>query len=155
MKILFVIVSLLLSASVIAQPGQSLTADDINARVQSQNDTTYIVNFWATWCSPCLKELPAFDTLATTTKNEKVKIMLVSVDYKTQLPALEKFLQKNKVGNEVFLLAGSSEQEYIDKIDKTWSGAIPATLMVKNGKRKFFEKDFTYPDLLKEYHNIQ
>jgi hypothetical protein len=43
---------------------------------------------------------------------------------------------------------------YINRVDSNWSGGLPATLIIKNGKRKFFENDFTYEELLSEYKNF-
>jgi thiol-disulfide isomerase/thioredoxin len=133
-----------------------LTIDQLNSRLASGRDTTYIINFWATWCVPCLKELPAFEKLYETNKTDKLKILLVSVDV---IPvgsrSLPRFIKKRKLQNEVWLLNEKHDQSFIDRVDSTWSGAIPATLLVKKEKRRFFEKDFTYPELLTEYHNIQ
>jgi thiol-disulfide isomerase/thioredoxin len=58
--------------------------NDLLNRIKN-NDTTYIVNFWATWCKPCVQELPAFDSLLTITKNSRTKIILVSLDFKEDI----------------------------------------------------------------------
>ncbi len=60
-----------------------------------------------------------------------------------------------KLKNEIFLLNDTSQQEYIDRIDESWSGALPATLFVKGKNRKFYEHEFTYNDLLKAYNSIK
>ena len=133
-----------------------LTLDQLNTRIADGMDTTYIVNFWATWCVPCLKELPAFETLHTKYKNEKMKILLVSVDDSTQAArSLTAFVKKRNLKNEVWWLHERSQQMFIDRIDPNWSGAIPATLMIKGKQRRFFEKDFTYPELITEYQHLQ
>lgn len=63
---------------------QLINIDQLNQRVQDGKDTTFIINFWATWCLPCIKELPNFEKLNNTYQSEKLKIMLVSVDFKSK-----------------------------------------------------------------------
>src|SRR5690606_6809447 len=48
---------------------------------QKKNDSIYVINFWATWCKPCIKELPAFEKIASEYADKKVKVLLVSLDF--------------------------------------------------------------------------
>src|SRR5476651_2719937 len=116
-------------------------------------DTVYIVNFWATWCGPCVAELPNFDKLQQTYKGQPVKVLLVSMDFKSKLNTVKAFAKSNKIMSEVCLADKPSEQVFIDQIDKSWSGALPGTMIVnaKKGIRKFYEKEFTYDELNKLY----
>lgn len=144
------------SISAYSQNVKLLTIDQLNERVQTGKDTTYVVNFWATWCAPCIKELPHFEKLAADYKAEKLKVLLVSVDFKSKLSSnVIPFVKRKNLKNEVFLLNESSPQEYIDRIDPSWSGSIPATLFIKGEKRKFAESEFTYEQLLTEYKNCK
>src|SRR6476469_2154954 len=82
---------LLLTALLLwAMPGRAqrvavIKFADLQQRLSRQNDTTYVVNFWATWCAPCIKELPLFEQLGTAQAGKKVKVLLVSLDYASQL----------------------------------------------------------------------
>jgi thiol-disulfide isomerase/thioredoxin len=139
-----------------AQQIDLITVDQLYSRINSGPDSTYIINFWATWCTPCVKELPDFEKLNEQYKTEKLKVLLVNMDYKSKLNnSVLPFIKKNGIKNEVFLLNESDPQVYINRIDTSWSGALPATLMVKERKRKFFEKDFTYAELVEEYKNFK
>ncbi|MCM0667457.1 MULTISPECIES: TlpA disulfide reductase family protein [Flavobacterium] len=132
-----------------------LNINQLNERIKNGKDSTYVVNFWATWCAPCIKELPHFEKLGAEHKSEKVAVLLVSLDFKSKLQSnVIPFVKRKNLKNEVFLLNESNPQEFIDRIDPSWSGSIPATLFIKNDKRKFVESEFTYEQLLTEYKKL-
>ncbi|WP_338839880.1 TlpA disulfide reductase family protein [Flavobacterium ginsenosidimutans] len=132
-----------------------LNINQLNERIKNGKDSTYVVNFWATWCAPCIKELPHFEKLGAEHKSEKVAVLLVSLDFKSKLESnVIPFVKRKNLQNEVFLLNESNPQEFIDRIDPSWSGSIPATLFIKNDKRKFIESEFTYEQLLTEYKKL-
>ena len=153
---LILLIFLLTASSGFGQRVELITVDRLHERIKQGKDTTYIVNFWATWCAPCIKELPHFEKLQQEKSPEKLKVLLVSLDFKDRLEkSVVPFVKKRRLKNEVFLLDETDEQVFIEKIDKTWTGAIPATLFIKGDKRKFLEKEFTYPSLLTEYQNFK
>lgn len=120
--------------------------------VLSDANTTYVVNFWATWCAPCVKELPHFEQLNS--ENKKVKVVLVSLDFKNQYEAkLLPFLKKKDIKSEVVLLTDKDYNTWLPAVDEDWSGSIPATLIIKNGKKVFVEKMFTSYEELNQYVN--
>ena len=152
---IFAFLLVVFSFSAYSQNVKLLNIDQLNERVKNGKDSTYVVNFWATWCAPCIKELPHFEKLQTAYKSDKVKVLLVSVDFKSKLSsAVVPFVKRKNIKNEVFLLNESSPQEYIDRIDPSWSGSIPATLFIKGNKRKFVESEFTYEQLVTEYKKL-
>lgn len=119
---------------------------DLLKRIYNGSDTTYIVNFWATWCKPCVAELPEFETFHQAHRGETVKVLLVTLDFREDLEKrVLPFLQKNNYSSEVILLDESNGNDFIDAIHSEWSGAIPATLITARDKRKntFFEKKIT------------
>lgn len=109
-------------------------------RTQQKNDTLYIVNFWATWCKPCIEELPYFEEAQRKFAGKKVKILLVSLDFRSDHARVEKFVTKKNLHNTVLLLDGGNPNVWIDKVDPKWSGAIPATVLYKAGKKVYFKE---------------
>lgn len=135
-----------------ASAQKSITAYDASAFLQrvSAPDTLYIVNFWATWCIPCVKELPAFDIIHDLYKGRPVKVLLLSFDFKEQYPArLESWVKKKKLHPEVAWFSESNPNEYIPKIAPEWEGALPATLLINNrtGKRIVLGREITADEL--------
>ena len=146
-----VIVLFLIFQNSFAQNVPVLKITDLKNRFENNSDTTYIVNFWATWCSPCVKELPDFDSISKVYMNTKVKVLLVTMDFKEDLKSkVIPFIIAKNLYSEVLLLDEVNGNYFIPKISDAWSGAIPATLILnqKNNFRHFFEKKLTF-DILK------
>ncbi len=141
------ILSVLLAA-VLGTSVPTVTLRDLEQRFAAGGDTTYVVNFWATWCKPCVAELPYFDNLARTTAGRPVVVLLVSLDRPAdKVTKVEPFLRARGYRCEMVLLNEQKPHLWIDRVDPSWSGAIPATLFVRGGKRSFHEQEFTQPTL--------
>ena len=133
-----------------------LSLDQLEDRFRQGRDTVYVVNFWATWCAPCIEELDHFEKLQQEYRNEPLKVLLVSTDFRSKLEtAVRPFVKRRNLKNEVFLLNEKSQAEYIDRVSTDWSGALPATLVVQPSRkvRKLYEKAFSYDELEKTYLN--
>jgi len=111
------------------------------------DDKVYVVNFWATWCAPCIKELPYFEQLNKNYENE-LDVILISLDFpKNYDSKLKPFIQKHQLQSKVMALNDPDANTWIPKVDESWSGAIPATLIFNKNKRQFYEQTFTYEQL--------
>lgn len=131
---------------------------DLEKRIKNNSDTTYIVNFWATWCAPCVKELPDFDSISKVYKDKKIKVLLVTLDFQEDLKTkVLPFIKTKNIYSEVLLLDEVNGNYFIPKISDKWTGAIPATLII-NQKRNFnhfFEKKLTFEFLKNELVKIE
>ncbi len=127
--------------------GQVLKAvnyDELKSVVEKNDDVLYVVNFWATWCLPCVAELPGFmEVNAQFGSNPKFKMILVSLDHVKGLETTVKsFLAKKQITVDVYLLNDNKRMNvWIPAIDPGWSGAIPATVFYKNGRKLYFIED--------------
>lgn len=143
-------------SSVLAQPSAPpiQDADQIIARIKAPTGHLTVVNFWATWCKPCIKEMPYLEQLGASYANKGVKVLLVSNDLKDHIQTqLVPFMDRFKLKNEVVVIKQSNSTDWIDKFDPSWSGAVPATLLVDgNGKFvAFFEGEFPTYEALENF----
>lgn len=107
------------------------------------DDTIRVINFWATWCKPCVEELPYFKALNQDLSLKKTKVYLVSLDFKSQIEKrLIPFVEKNLSNSNVVAFVDPESNSWIPQINKEWSGAIPATFMSKGNESWFREGDF-------------
>lgn len=127
-----------------------LTFEELKPYLSAQDDLVHVINFWATWCAPCIKELPYFQELHDQYP-KKVKIVLVSLDFPKKIEdQLIPFIAKMNLTPEVVLLNDPNENQWIPKIDKNWSGALPATLIYNKGEKTFYEGSFSRETLFTE-----
>lgn len=126
--------------------------------IKKDNDTTYIVNFFAAWCAPCVKELPEFTAFAEQHKVEKMQLLFVSLDFKKDYEkSLTPLSKKLNLGQNVYLLDEKNPNNWIDKININWGGDIPATLFLNNEKHfsKLYNQSFTKELLFQTLKSIQ
>lgn len=136
--------SIIALGSLSAQKVQAISIQELLHRVANGRDTLYIVNFWATWCQPCVEELPLFDRSALPYNKSPYKILLVSLDFRNQLDKrLIPFIQKNHIREEVILMDESNPNKWVNLIDSTWSGAIPATKFYQSQNYIFHEGELS------------
>jgi thiol-disulfide isomerase/thioredoxin len=140
---------LFLSSAQAQIPLQSFT--EIEARLAQGKDTCYVVNFWATWCKPCVHELPYFDSLQA--QYPEIKVLLVSLDFVSKHDqVLIPFVAKKGIQSQVIHLNETEASSIINRVSSEWSGAIPATFIQQGSKpRKFYEQEFTYSSLENAY----
>ena len=116
--------------------------------LSTTSDKTYVVNFWATWCAPCVKELPYFEQMNSSYTDKNVEVILVSLDFPNKYESnLVPFIKNKNLKSKVVALNDPDSNSWIPQISEEWTGAIPATLIYNKDKRQFYEKSFTYDEL--------
>lgn len=129
--------------------------EDLYSKIDLSSDKTFVLNFWATWCSPCIKELPYFEKVNNDFKDKNVKVILVSLDFPSQVESkLIPYLAYNKIKSDVILLDDSKINNWVPKISKKWDGGIPATLIVNSSNYNFYAEPFEEEQLVSEINKV-
>lgn len=151
LKYLSIAMLLLLPSLAYSQEIKEYSPEDLPKRWEAA-DTVFVINFWATWCGPCVRELPEFDQLYKDNIERPVKVLMVSLDYKADMSyKVPNYLKRRAMKQEVVWLNEIYAREFLQKLDKKWRGSIPATLVVYKNKdyRQFIERSITAAELQK------
>lgn len=134
---------LLPASSLSAQSAKVIKWGEMEKILSDPSDSLTVINLWATWCKPCVAELPHFEEARKTYKDKPVRFRYVSLDFKEDKKKLDGFMQKRMAGAHVYLLDETDYNQWIDKVEPSWGGGIPITLFLNNVKkyRKFVEAE--------------
>lgn len=122
-------------------------------KYMTQKDAVLVINFWATFCKPCVAEIPSFISITNNYKKDNVKLLLVSLDLPSYYPAkIANFSKKHNFKTNITWLNETNADYFCPRIDASWSGSIPSTVIIntKTGYRKFFEEEMTALEFEKE-----
>jgi thiol-disulfide isomerase/thioredoxin len=149
MRIVFVI--LLLGAGIVGHPQtiKKIKITDLEQTI-AQSDHPLIVNFWATFCVPCVKEIPYFQSTVARYQGEQVELILVSLDLPDYYPAkIASFAQSRGFTSSIVWLNETNADYFCPKVDPKWTGGIPSSLFVNNKThyRRFFDRQLTEPQV--------
>lgn len=124
--------------------------EGIQYYLERNDDKIHVVNFWATWCKPCVEELPEFEKLNAEYKNKGVEVTLISMDFEEQFESKLLPYVKQNLKSNVVVVVPEDENGFPDKVDKNWNGALPATLIYDKNKRYFISGKTDYEELLEQ-----
>ena len=123
-------------------------------QLMQKDDGIYVFNFWASWCKPCVAEMPTFETLASDFRLNKVSVIFISLDFKKDSKLVEKFVAEHQIKSKVYLMDEPDYNDWIDKVSPQWSGTIPATLITNGTRREFYEQSFDYQTLSEKVRHL-
>ena len=148
---LLILFFLFCAGTVFSQSVESVKLVDLQKIIQATGDRVLVINFWATWCAPCIKEIPYFEKLNAEDKNAEVVLVSMDYDLDPNTDKVNRFVTRKKIKSRVLVLTENDPNSWIDKIDKRWSGALPATLVVnrKTGKRELTQGELGEGELEK------
>jgi len=151
MRKLLLIFGFVLPVSVFAQQAEIVKLKQLQDHINRETDNIKIINFWATWCAPCIKEMPLFEKIGAERKDVEVTFVSLDLDLNPKPETVYRFIDRKKIQSKVLILDEKDPNVWINQIEKGWSGAIPATIIIngKTGQRKFVEKELHEGDLEK------
>ena len=124
-------------------------------KIDLSKNTTYVINFWATWCAPCVKELPYFEFINKEYSSKNVSVILVSLDFPSQIETkLKPYIKRNNLKSNVILLDDSKMNIWIPKVSPDWDGGIPATLIVNKSSYNFFPRPLKKEEIIFELNKV-
>ncbi len=150
---LIIAIAVMASLSGSAQKIRSLKIEEVADFYATKKEGVYVVNFWATFCKPCMAEMPYLQSISKKYSSQDVNLLLVSLDLPSFYPRkIKQFAKENKFTAPVVWLNETDADHFCPVIDKSWSGAIPATLFVNasTGYKKFVEGSLTEEQFEKE-----
>ncbi|KFF74531.1 redoxin [Chryseobacterium sp. P1-3] len=125
------------AAEVVPYIPRELSPENISQHLAKNNDTLYVTNFFATWCGPCMREIPSFKDKMQELKGKPVKFTFINLDDKSDWNgAVKNFAIENNLGGNIILLDGQKlDQNFFANNFRQWDGgSIPFTFMRKGDK---------------------
>jgi thiol-disulfide isomerase/thioredoxin len=137
-----------LAVSATAPTPTPLAADDLQTLIRENEKAVLVLNFWATWCPPCIEEFPDFVRLSQEYQDEGVNVVFVSADFAEDVHKVTAFLTEQGITGETYIRTGK-DQDLIAVLPAAWSGALPATFIYGQGQGLlyFHQGRLTYEQL--------
>jgi thiol-disulfide isomerase/thioredoxin len=152
----FFLFFLLISVGAIGQP-RVVKLAEVEKILKTQSDQIQVINFWATWCGPCVKEMPLIENVGRQRTDVRITLVSLDLDLDDNPEKVFKFVERKGIQSTVLILDEPDPNSWIDKIEKQWNGSLPATLIVntKTGKRAFAGKELKDGELDKLIDSVK
>lgn len=137
MKTIFVLLlTFVMVNGSLAQGFKRISKAELKAILENPSDKLHVINFWATWCGPCVNELPDFQKVIQETDKSKVDFLFVSLDFPSDADKnLGTFLKKNNYLFDIALMTETDYNSWINLVDPDWQGDIPSTLFFNRARK--------------------
>ncbi|MBX7127577.1 MAG: TlpA family protein disulfide reductase [Cyclobacteriaceae bacterium] len=138
-KLLCVLVWMAMVAVAQAQP-RLIKLNELQ-RLITDEQRPLVVNFWATWCGPCLKEMPVLEQFAASHPDVRLVLVSMDMDLDPNPDKVSRFVARKNLQSEVIILDERNPQEWVGRVDKRWKGNLPATIVKgADGKKHFVDR---------------
>lgn len=156
MKYKFSFILLVYISITFAQSPKSIDHEGLLSLLNNHDsDTVYIMNFWATWCSPCVAEIEYFEELHLSFIDKKAKVLLINLDFPNQVEKrVIPFIREKNLTSRVYNMTDLDYNSWISDVDKAWTGSIPATLIYRKDERIFYEREITKNELFSTVNEL-
>ena len=149
-NILMILIEIISCSYILGQSSLSYSSfENFKKNIIKDKRNIIVLNFWATWCKPCVAELPDFERIKKDFKKNKVEVILANLDFHSQADSVvPAFIKKNNIQSKVIHITDQDPNDWINKVDPSWTGALPATVIYyKQEKLWFFEGQTDYETL--------
>ncbi len=110
-----------------------IDATDLARLARNETDKLLVVNLWATWCGPCVAEMPEFVTMHRMYRKRNFQMVTISLDQPEQKDAALKLLKENHASMTNYISAIDNVDKIAEALDKEWRGPVPYTLLIAPG----------------------
>jgi thiol-disulfide isomerase/thioredoxin len=149
-SIIAFIFSLTVSSTYAQSTLQYASFKTVHEGIKNNKDQLVILNFWATWCKPCVAELPDFEQINAEFKDKGVQVILANLDFHSKTDSIiPPFIVKRNLQSTVLHITDKDPNDWINLVDVTWSGTIPATAIYFKGEKVWFVEGQTDYETLK------
>jgi len=149
MKFVFVLVAMAFCHISFSQDIRKMKIGELNRFIDSVH-SPLIVNFWASWCKPCVHEIPWFEKCVNEYKEKGIVLVLVSLDFGRDFPTgISNFAKQQGYTSRIIFLDEKNADYFCPLIDKSWDGSIPVSLFVNSNKKykRFYNQQLPEPQL--------
>lgn len=130
---------------------QAIDAAGVRKLVQNDSPNLRLINVWATWCIPCVEELPELVTINRMYRKRKFELITISLDGPQARDAVLKRLQEKHVSATNYVFQSDDRDAFAEALDKQWPGPVPYTILVAPGGKILYRKhDSIHPLELKQ-----
>ena len=136
MKLLLPTLVLLAAGLAPAADLQPLDEAGYQRLLASSKGKVLVVNFWATWCAPCRKEMPELVALAEKYRAKGLKFVTVAIDEASDAATAADFVARNRVPQPAYIKGFRNDEKFISMVDPGWSGGLPFTVVYDRSGRK-------------------
>ena len=155
-KLLLAILLAFVYINSFSQEIKKISITELDAYIK-KSDKPLVINFWATFCVSCVKEIPYFQSIIKEKYQGKIELLLVSLDLPSSYPAkISSFAKQRNFYSGIAWLNETNADIFCPKIDSAWSGVIPSSLFVNNNSnyRKFYEGDLSAEQFKQELEQL-
>ncbi len=108
--------------------------------VKNETDQLLVINLWATWCGPCVLELPELVTINRMYRGRKFKLVTISLDEPEKADEALRVLKTNFASSQNYIYKGDSKDALAEAIDRDWAGPVPHTMVIAPGGKVLYRK---------------
>ena len=122
------------------------TIDERGVKELAKNDTQHLrlINVWATWCGPCVEELPELITINRMYRKRRFEMITISLDGVGNKDQALRFLKEKHVSATNYIFDSDDRDKLAEALDRKWPGPVPYTLLIAPGGKVIYRKHDTF-----------